>query len=269
MTNVLPRSGPLPRPKNLDEAAQILESEAMLKPSGVEEVTMTCIEFTSQCPRTGQPDFGIVEIYYTPLDLIIESKALKFYLWAFRDIGMLCETLADRIAGDVMTAIKPSSVRVKVTQKLPRWHWHPGDGEAMNDPRDCGGPHQPVELFGELVCIQCLFQTEEEDRKEANEGMPMLSLALRELLNRTAPMTADEEAVMGCSCPHCKTFQLVQIPPGDGPQFKDFCKSLGVSLLSDKRRGYLHKQRQFIREATHIVVDPITGEVAGVHPAVG
>ena len=43
---------------------------------------MTGTEFTSICPKTGQPDFGTVIIEYEPRDLCIESKALKYYLWS-------------------------------------------------------------------------------------------------------------------------------------------------------------------------------------------
>ena len=61
----LPRSGPLPRPTSPDEAREVLKAEAFPAPD-VHTVTLSAVEFTSICPRTGQPDFGSVAIEYTP-----------------------------------------------------------------------------------------------------------------------------------------------------------------------------------------------------------
>lgn len=117
MSETLPTNGPLPRPRSLVEAAQVLHDEAILL--GDEAVTsceFRCDEFTSVCPRTGQPDFGKITIFYLPSERGLESKALKFYLWAFRDEGMFCEGLAARIADDVQSAIAPKMLCVTVEQ---------------------------------------------------------------------------------------------------------------------------------------------------------
>ena len=113
----LPATGPLPRPENPREAREVLKSEAFPAPD-VQLVTMTGTEFTSICPKTGQPDFGTVTIEYVPKDLCIESKALKYYLWSYRNEGAFCEALAAQIADDVVYAIKPESVTVRVTQNV-------------------------------------------------------------------------------------------------------------------------------------------------------
>ena len=113
----LPRSGPLPRPANPKEASEVLRSEAFPAPN-VQLVVMTAVEFTSICPRTGQPDFGSVEIRYTPGAMCIESKALKYYLWSFRNEGVFCENLAATIADDIVRAIEPQSVTVEVRQNI-------------------------------------------------------------------------------------------------------------------------------------------------------
>ena len=70
------------------------------------------------CPITGQPDFGTVTIEYCPGQLCIESRALKYYLWAYREEGAFCESLAARIADDIVYAIDPQRVEVRVTQKV-------------------------------------------------------------------------------------------------------------------------------------------------------
>ena len=115
--NKLPTTGPIPRPENPREAREVLKAEAFPAPN-VQLVTMTGTEFTSICPKTRQPDFGTVTIEYEPRERCIESKALKYYLWSYRDEGAFCESLAAQIADDVVYAIKPKSVTVRVTQNV-------------------------------------------------------------------------------------------------------------------------------------------------------
>jgi 7-cyano-7-deazaguanine reductase len=74
-------------------------------------------EFTSLCPVTGQPDWSTVIIEYAPRNRCIESKSLKLYLWSFREEGIFCEALADRIAADVFAACQPGWCRATVVQK--------------------------------------------------------------------------------------------------------------------------------------------------------
>ena len=113
----LPASGPLPRPANITEAARTLRDEAIPAPF-VQRVTFAVTEFTSVCPRTGQPDFSTIDIEYTPDAAILESKALKVYLWAYRDVGAFAETLAADIADDIQQAIKPHALSVTIHQNV-------------------------------------------------------------------------------------------------------------------------------------------------------
>ncbi len=115
--NVLSQTGPMPRPKDLAEAREILKREAFPAPD-IQVVTMEATEFTSLCPRSGQPDFGEVSIEYVPDAHCLESRALKFYLWAYRNEGAFCETLAAQIADDIVAAIAPKAVRVEVHQNV-------------------------------------------------------------------------------------------------------------------------------------------------------
>ena len=113
----LPATGPLPEPSNPDEARAALKSEAFPAPT-VQQITLTALEFTSVCPKTGQPDFGSVTIEYAPRQLCIESKSLKYYLWSYRNVGAFCEALAARIADDIVAAIAPRSLVVTVEQNV-------------------------------------------------------------------------------------------------------------------------------------------------------
>lgn len=71
------------------------------------KVTVIIPEFTSMCPKTGQPDFGKITIEYEPVDLVIELKSLKEYIQAFRNIGIFYENAVNRILMDIAQECKP------------------------------------------------------------------------------------------------------------------------------------------------------------------
>lgn len=75
-------------------------------------VELLCLEFTCLCPVTGQPDFGQLTIRYVPDKWLIESKALKLYLGAFRNEGSFHETVVNRICHDLVKALAPRSIEV-------------------------------------------------------------------------------------------------------------------------------------------------------------
>ena len=64
-------------------------------------------EFTSVCPKTGQPDYGTIEIEYVADALCIELKSLKFYLQGYRNEGVFYEDVVNRILDDLVAACKP------------------------------------------------------------------------------------------------------------------------------------------------------------------
>ena len=69
-------------------------------------------EFTSLCPRTGLPDFGTVLIDYVPDRLIVESKSLKLYLNAYRNVGIFNEHAVNKILEDFVQACKPRFIEI-------------------------------------------------------------------------------------------------------------------------------------------------------------
>ncbi|MBI3318736.1 MAG: NADPH-dependent 7-cyano-7-deazaguanine reductase QueF [Candidatus Omnitrophica bacterium] len=71
------------------------------------EVTIEIPEFTSVCPRTTLPDFGLLRIRYLPKKWCVELKALKFYLNGFRNVGIFQENAVNRILKDFVVAVKP------------------------------------------------------------------------------------------------------------------------------------------------------------------
>lgn len=82
---------------------------------GVSLVDLTSDELTAVCPITGQPDFYLASIEYSPDQLCLESKSLKLYLATYRNEGAFCEALAVRIRDDVAEALQLDASRVTVT----------------------------------------------------------------------------------------------------------------------------------------------------------
>ena len=70
-------------------------------------------EFTSLCPKTGQPDFGEILVTYCPKEKCIESKSLKLYLFSYRNEKSFMETIVNRIADDLFNVCRPDWLQVE------------------------------------------------------------------------------------------------------------------------------------------------------------
>jgi 7-cyano-7-deazaguanine reductase len=75
-------------------------------------------ELTAICPVTGHPDFYELKLSYRPGTRLLESKAMKLYLWGFRDRGMFAEDLAAILLQDLVAACEPEEMTVDLTQKV-------------------------------------------------------------------------------------------------------------------------------------------------------
>jgi 7-cyano-7-deazaguanine reductase len=69
-------------------------------------------EFTCLCPKTGQPDFAEMTLEYVPDKRCVELKALKLYIWSFRDQGAFHEAITNEILGDLVAATQPRFMRL-------------------------------------------------------------------------------------------------------------------------------------------------------------
>lgn len=69
-------------------------------------------EFTCLCPKTGQPDFAVLNLSYVPDQLCVELKALKLYIWSYRDKGAFHEAVTNQILDDLVYAIHPKFMRL-------------------------------------------------------------------------------------------------------------------------------------------------------------
>src|SRR5436305_323517 len=76
-------------------------------------IEIVCPEFTTVCPKTGQPDFGTITYVYTPGDRCVELKSLKLYLQSFREQGIFYEDVVNRLLDDFVKAVQPR--RLKLT----------------------------------------------------------------------------------------------------------------------------------------------------------
>ncbi|MDH5517882.1 MAG: preQ(1) synthase [Gammaproteobacteria bacterium] len=69
-------------------------------------------EFTCLCPKTGQPDFATIHIEYIPSAKCVELKALKMYMWSFRDEGAFHEAVTNQILDDLVAVTEPNFMRI-------------------------------------------------------------------------------------------------------------------------------------------------------------
>ncbi len=77
------------------------------------EIEFDCPEFTCLCPLTGQPDFARLLITYVPDRKCLELKALKLYLWSFRDEGAFHEKVTNQILDDLVAAARPRRLDIR------------------------------------------------------------------------------------------------------------------------------------------------------------
>ena len=93
-------------------SSELLETFVNQFPQRDYVIEIVCPEFTSMCPKTGQPDFGTLRLRYIPDRLCVELKSFKLYLWSFRDEGHFHEALTNQICDDLAAAPKPRAIEV-------------------------------------------------------------------------------------------------------------------------------------------------------------
>ena len=92
---------------------QVLETFKNKHPENEYLVTLNCPEFTSLCPKTGQPDFAKIVIQYIPREDMVESKSLKLYLFSFRNQGDFHEDCVNIIMKDLIRLMNPRYIEVR------------------------------------------------------------------------------------------------------------------------------------------------------------
>jgi 7-cyano-7-deazaguanine reductase len=95
-----------------DNFRDILETFENQFPNRDYEIETICPEFTSVCPKTGQPDFGTLTITYVPDKLCYELKSLKLYLQQFRNHGAFYEHVTNLILDDLVAVTQPRRLKI-------------------------------------------------------------------------------------------------------------------------------------------------------------
>lgn len=90
----------------------LLETFVNKHPENDYLVSFDAYEFTSLCPKTGQPDFAKVYLSYIPTQNMVESKSLKLYLFSFRNHGDFHEDCMNIILNDLYQLMNPKYIEV-------------------------------------------------------------------------------------------------------------------------------------------------------------
>lgn len=85
----------------------VLETFSNPFPGREYTIQITCPEYTSVCPKTGQPDYGTLVITYIPEGKCVELKSLKLYLQQYRNEGIFYERLTNQILDHLVAVIEP------------------------------------------------------------------------------------------------------------------------------------------------------------------
>ena len=94
------------------QPARTLETFPNPHPGRDYTVRIRIPEFTCLCPKTGQPDFATLYLDYVPDEKCVELKALKLYVWSFRDEGAFHEDVTNRMLADLVSACEPRFMRL-------------------------------------------------------------------------------------------------------------------------------------------------------------
>lgn len=96
----------------MEDRKKLLETFENAYPDRDYVIEHTAPEFTSVCPKTGQPDFATVVLEYIPDQLCVELKAYKIYLTSFRNDGIFYESVTNMIMDDLVAVIQPRYMRI-------------------------------------------------------------------------------------------------------------------------------------------------------------
>ena len=97
---------------NNEYSPELLEAFDNKNPESIAWTTFICTEFSSLCPKTGQPDFAKIFINYIADKKMVESKSLKLYLFSFRNHGDFHEDCIQKICDDVSKLIQPKYIEI-------------------------------------------------------------------------------------------------------------------------------------------------------------
>ena len=96
----------------MNDKTKLLETFSNPNPERDYVIIHTAPEFTSLCPKTGQPDFATIILEYIPDKICVELKSYKFYLQSFRNDGIFFEAVTNKILDDLVKVCKPRYMKI-------------------------------------------------------------------------------------------------------------------------------------------------------------
>ena len=99
----------------MSEFRSVLETFENQFPNRDYQIEIVAPEFTSVCPKTGQPDFGTLTISYTPDKTCVELKSLKIYLQNFRNQGIYYEHVTNTVLEDLVAVVRPRWMKLEAS----------------------------------------------------------------------------------------------------------------------------------------------------------
>ena len=96
----------------MSDFVTLLETFKNQSPNRDYQIEIVCPEFTSVCPKTGQPDHGTITVTYIPDEKCVELKSLKFYMQSYRNEGIFYEHVTNTIFDDLVAVLAPRWLQV-------------------------------------------------------------------------------------------------------------------------------------------------------------
>ena len=96
----------------MNNKTKLLETFPNPNPERDYTIIHTAPEFTSLCPKTGQPDFATIILEYIPDKICVELKSYKFYLQSYRSDGIYFEAVTNKILNDLFKVMKPRYIKI-------------------------------------------------------------------------------------------------------------------------------------------------------------
>ncbi|MBI3562259.1 MAG: NADPH-dependent 7-cyano-7-deazaguanine reductase QueF [Gammaproteobacteria bacterium] len=96
----------------ITHSSKCLETFANPTPERDYTIRIRMPEFTCLCPKTGQPDFAVLNLEYVPDHHCVELKSLKLYIWSFRDSGAFHEKVTNHILTELVRVTQPRFMRL-------------------------------------------------------------------------------------------------------------------------------------------------------------
>jgi 7-cyano-7-deazaguanine reductase len=100
-------------PSGMPDSRSLLEVFDNQYPQRDYKIEIVAPEFTSVCPKTGQPDYGTITIIYTPDKKCVELKSLKMYLQSYRNAGIFYENVTNAMMDDFTAVLQPRWMKIE------------------------------------------------------------------------------------------------------------------------------------------------------------